>query len=310
MSRLIIHAGFHKTGTSAIQRELYNNSDLLSINNYFYPNTEPFEAHHKLLARLLNLQAHNLEEAKNDAFRTLATFKEQASGKDVLISSEMICEGLKPIVFERAITVFEQVEIHFYIRNQLELFESAYNQQVKQNGECRSILEYRPYTIDLYSHIEQFKQAFPSINTKCHLYDKRRFIGGNLISDFFEKVLGIKTSQSEKKAQGITNKSLSPIACILLRYANRVLSNNSEARQEYINKLFLAFSESEDYSYKLIPDEIEEKILQEVEFCNKRLDSEYLKAQYFSKLSVRDSDFLSDEKVFEIARSRDFEVII
>ena len=310
MSKLIIHAGFHKTGTSAIQRTLYNNEALLSKNNYFYPNTDPFEAHHKLLARLLNSQVDNFEEAKNDAYRTLATFKEQASGKDVVISSEMICEGLKPTVFEHAFEVFEQVEIHFYIRNQLELIESAYNQQVKQNGESRSLLEYKPYTVDLYSHVEQYREAYPSIVTKCHLYDKRKFIDGNLISDFFERVLEIKDPQINRETQGITNKSLSPVACLLLRYANKVLETSSEARQEYIKRLFSSFSDTSNYSYKLIPNHIEEQILREVDFCNKRLDREYLDADYFSKISVRNIEFLSDERAFEIARSKEFKVII
>ncbi|WDT85608.1 hypothetical protein [Alteromonas sp. 009811495] len=310
MSKLIIHAGFHKTGTSAIQRTLYNNKALLSSNNYFYPNSDPFEAHHKLLARLLNSQIYDLEEAKNDAYRTLATFKEQASGKDIVISSEMICEGLNPIVFERAFELFERVEIHFYIRNQLELTESAYNQQVKQNGESRSLLEYKPYTVDLYSHVEQFRQVFPSIVTKCHLYDKGEFVGGNLIFDFFERVLEIEGPEIDREAQGITNRSLSPVACILLRYANKVLATSSKARQDYIKKLFSSFSDNSDHSYKLIPDHVEEKILQEIDFCNKRLDSEYLNKDYFSKIAVRNIEFLSDEKAFEIARSKEFEVII
>lgn len=309
MSNLIIHAGFHKTGTSAIQRTLYNNEDLLSKNNYIYPKTEPFEAHHKLLARLLNLQTIDLEEAKKDAFRTIATFKEQACGKHVVVSSEMICEGLKPVVLEYALEVFDRVEIHFYIRNQLELFESAYNQQVKQNGESRSLLEYRPYTVDLYSHVDQFRQVFPSIVTKCHLYDKEKFTNGNLISDFFEKVLAIKHPKLVGKSKAITNQSLSPVACILLRHANKTLSKNSEARMRYIKSLFSVFSESEDFSFKLIPDIVEKEILEEVAFCNKKLDEEFLKINYFSKISVRDAEFLDDDRAFEIARARGFDAI-
>lgn len=309
MSNLIIHAGFHKTGTSAIQRTLCNNEDLLSEYNYFYPKTEPFEAHHKLLARLLNLQVSDLEEAKKDAYRTLATYKEQAFGKNVVISSEMICEGLNPIVFEYALKIFNRVEIHFYVRNQLELFESAYNQQVKQNGESRSLLEYRPYTIDLYSHIDQYRQAFPSIVAKCHLYDKEKFTDGNLISDFFEKVLAIKKPELVKQSKEITNKSLSPVACILLRYSNKTFAKNSESRMKYIDSLFSVFSESEDFLFKLIPDIVEKQILEEVAFCNKKIDEEFLRHKYFSRISVRDAEFLDDNRAFEIARVRAFEPI-
>ena len=64
--RLILHAGAHKTGTSTIQRALFENRGWLRARGIFYPDPRPrfgsrFRAHHALAHALARVYTGSSE---------------------------------------------------------------------------------------------------------------------------------------------------------------------------------------------------------------------------------------------------------
>src|SRR5687768_9656163 len=92
MPRLILHAGWHKTATSAIQLYAYRNREELRRRGIWYPELgrDAEKAHHQFAHAVANASKHmKLEDA-----RALARQWAQAaaaSGETVFMSAEPIC---------------------------------------------------------------------------------------------------------------------------------------------------------------------------------------------------------------------------
>jgi hypothetical protein len=146
MARLILHAGFHKTGTTAIQQFAARNRRRLQSGGVLYPRLwpatfRPLEAHHFL--------AHAV--AGNERFVTIAQTRSLVSrwqrwagqsGGQVLLSSEAVCRhqlgqaddhiDRQRAYLERLANVLEGFEVEpvLVVRRQDEFVRSLYQEHV------------------------------------------------------------------------------------------------------------------------------------------------------------------------------------
>ena len=68
MRKLILHIGRHKTGTTAIQRFLYGNPELLRANGYCYPDHGAIGfGHHDIAGALIKKNMELSEISDNEA---------------------------------------------------------------------------------------------------------------------------------------------------------------------------------------------------------------------------------------------------
>jgi hypothetical protein len=304
MSKIIIHAGLHKTGTSAIQKFLHLNRDRLLELGINYPNTAPFEAHHTLAARLCGYSKSELNLAIKDVNRTMATLKGLSPLSTLVISSEMLCEGLDPRVFKYLHKLFDKVEFHFYIRKQSDLIESAYNQQVKQNAESRLINEYTPYFENIYKQIKWFEKSVEKSKIITHIYDKALFINLDIADDFCQKVLNLNLNVEIEKLKSVkTNASLSIPACLLMTKINKIELDKS-TRKEVLKYLTTVLPASEYDNYKLLSNEDEIQLIERTSINNVLLDEEYVGFAYMSQQVERPLMTMTLEKALSIAKEK------
>lgn len=123
MKRLIIYAGFHKTGTTAIQNALYASQSQLALAGIHYPNPPKGEAHHFL--------AKSRSASSRGA--SIATLKKLLKTQDcVLVASEFFSEldsrAIDNLKFELKDCT---IDVIFSIRPVSQLVSSQYQQLVR-----------------------------------------------------------------------------------------------------------------------------------------------------------------------------------
>ena len=302
MNTLFIHAGLHKTGTSAIQDFCDLNRSFLAEHNIIYPPTYPFQAHHAFASRLKGKDAKEIKELVDQY--VVLHLSELSADSNVLISSEMLSEGTDPCFLTFFAPYFQKVKIIFYLRRQDELLESAYNQQVKQNGETRSISDYTPYMVELDKHLDWYKQTLrESDEVVVRLYEGSRMTHGNSVHDFIIHCLGIDEDRlsPQSLASMPINPSLSVPACLVMARINS-LNLSALARSRVIDFLLESFSDRSFKSLKLLADDDEKKLLMQLRESNLRLDSAYLGEAYFSSLVPRNLSYCSPSEAYLLAR--------
>jgi hypothetical protein len=132
--RLLVHAGFHKTGTTALQSSLFAVRNQLKQEGFFYPSIGG-KAHHKAIYSLMEKgwgwedrggNPPNLKVWPRFA-RSIRNFK-----KSSIISSEFLCELSETQIkkFKAALEI-EETTIYFTLRPLLKIVPSAYQQHLK-----------------------------------------------------------------------------------------------------------------------------------------------------------------------------------
>lgn len=300
MAKLIIHAGYHKTGTSAIQDTLCNNKDILWENGYFYPDPAPFNAHHEFASKLKSVST--LEDGVRGAEETLLAYKQHAKGRAVLLSSEMFSEQVDPSCFQTLPDIFDIIQIVFYIRQQDDLYESAYNQQVKQSKEFRSIEEYQPYRWDLYKLLKSYSNAIKGSYVYALEYNREVFFAGDLNADFFKRVLGLSYDVSNSTFHKKTNQSLSVVSCAILARLNK-LSITDEQRIKAINVLMSEFPIKDFEQYSLLNDNLRMELMKKSEGSNENLRRDFLRSGDFTYIN-RDKIFLDSSRLNKIIKEK------
>ena len=132
MTKLIIHAGLAKTGTTSLQSFLHRNKEHLKQScNLVYSGSflHDVSAHHKLAMLVKSLDSTMIESE-------LKKLKKESDGYTyAIVSSEEICT-LNPTQIEFLLEIvkryFYDVEILFTIRPHFSLFVGSYKQQIRE----------------------------------------------------------------------------------------------------------------------------------------------------------------------------------
>ncbi|MEW9799428.1 hypothetical protein [Alteromonas sp. CYL-A6] len=130
-----LHIGPPKTGTSAIQRWLVSNRDLLTEHGIFYPEHElgPNGISSGHLHCLLSQTDAGWEVDETKVSRLLKAFEDSGCNR-LLLSSEYFFYHIDTLV-----RLLPGVRVVAYIRCPMETYESAYNQGVKRHGKTEPL---------------------------------------------------------------------------------------------------------------------------------------------------------------------------
>lgn len=136
MSKLILHVGTHKTGTTSTQDTLALNRALLQRHGLIYPKIGPSNGHHSLVTDWIDLPKHyHHDMSATESWKRLA--KEHGpSDRTVLISTEELSRGNPNMRVDMAqlrelCSAFNEVKIICFLRNQAAFIQSIYLQVVK-----------------------------------------------------------------------------------------------------------------------------------------------------------------------------------
>lgn len=217
-SKVILHIGHGKTGTSAIQSFLATNADRLERVGVRYPSHDSFEA-----AKKGGISSGNCSSDATQAFQKIKQELKNTDGRTLLFSSEflfnqreVVCsliEGLKGNV---------EFEILMFVRNPLEMINSVYHQSVKRSGEVRSFEEVAIGERHLLEAVD-WHQALGAlgVRVKTFNYSKRK----TTVVPTFLEALGceavLEDSAATASQNRTVNRSLSFTELKLVRMANR-----------------------------------------------------------------------------------------
>jgi hypothetical protein len=147
---LYIHAGFPKSGTTALQAALRENQELLLAEGVLYPES-PNNAHHKIVSGLLHRnvgwrfnQNVGWSERKRNSERwdKFVQTVSNSSAEKILISSEFLT-GAKIEEIEKIKSSFPnfQIKVIFTLRSIFDMIPSYYQQSLKK-GSVLTFLEW------------------------------------------------------------------------------------------------------------------------------------------------------------------------
>jgi hypothetical protein len=208
MKTVFIHIGYNKTGTTAIQHFCSNNRSVLKQKyGLLYPNLSDEGisdvAHHLLSHSLLfhsgstipyyhSTEIYRMHEL--DYFWDMLISEIEGNNCDkVLISSEAFSRlrrNTKELVYIKSKLKKFNIKIVIYLRNQVEYFESTYNQGVKAgtiSTSKKSFINHLCKSINYLNEIDQWSSVFGVKNVIVKGYSKEKLKDG-IIPEFFNTI--------------------------------------------------------------------------------------------------------------------------
>lgn len=197
-SKLLLHIGPHKTGTTAIQIALQGATQELLQKSIFFDSLEAYAGRNShQLADILST------DRKNEAINTLE--KIEGSGEFRVISSENFSRlKLEDVKFLKENLQFDDVRIIYFLRNPLLRIKSDWQELVK-HGYRFTFLEFiagrlaRPINDRMLNdevRISPWREIFGADNVDIHLYDQI----DDVVSYFFDYYFGIKKKNTKNRA--------------------------------------------------------------------------------------------------------------
>ena len=298
MSRITLHIGTQKTGTTALQTFLGENSEKLALQGFCFPTA--LAKHPGILkdrnAYFLTMLVANAvapdrvsEEELELCRKNKDSFIELTrDAEHVILSDEMFWrEGALRVGFWKELKRqldemgFDDVDFVVYLRRQDEFIASLWNQRVKSGvrltTSCASYAK-SDASRDLMDYakvIAEIEDAFTSGCVRVRVYKRDELIGRDVRSDFCS-VMGIDSSQGFTMEEEKPNLGMSNNITEIKRVANR----NESYRQ---TDNFLSTSAQQVSAQarikdatSLLPPEIREEILQRYASGNEQIARTYL----------------------------------
>ena len=240
---LHLHAGFHKTGSTAIQNYLFDN-DVDSRYHYFHsgiPNSSLIikQAFKNDLANHQGFRKKNLSPKKESDIRVRARARIEKIVRDIdrphtILSAESLgiltAEEIGQVC-EYFSRYYRDMRVYIYIRPLKSRVESAFQEKLKTRY---SSLEEK-FPISFQKSIGSFDQIFGRDHVKVSKFSREGFPGGSVINHFLNQI-GI---EAELSGQSEANTSLSLPAIQLLYVYRKFFPDRHKDDDKRLQKLEL-----------------------------------------------------------------------
>jgi hypothetical protein len=223
VTRVLLHIGSHKTGTTYLQQGFVALRAALRDAGIDYPTAwqDHLHGHHSLVRALARDEA-----GTGDRLRGLAE-QADAQGLALLLSSENF-ETLENAAVQRLATALagHAIEVVYFARRWSGLLPSAWQEEVKQGGEATYpafLLNHLadPQSSSLLNHgivLDRYAQAFGQEAIRVVAYDGVIEAGDDLLAFFLRKVLQIGIDLPP--AAGRINRALPTVDVEIIRALN------------------------------------------------------------------------------------------
>ena len=238
-NHLVIHAGSHKTGSSAIQRYLFDNQSCLGATRYLNrgkPNASPWmlQAFKHDFAALPAFRHRQLGAVKSTAMREraralLAEQSAQSTAPLCILSAEAIGtlngEELRAL-HDCVAPFFSRVSLHQYFRPLKSRMESAFQEKLKHGATTLK----QKFPLAYIHTLELQDGVFGADNVKSYKYDSGQFPEGDVVLHFLQQ-MGIEPVSDG--AAAAVNEGLS-LPAIQLLYVYRMFYPSQAARDRRV----------------------------------------------------------------------------
>jgi hypothetical protein len=225
---LVIHIGFGKTGTTALQQFFVDNGKRLLQHGIYYPRSgrRAETAHHYLAtaARPGGGTGYESQKGWQAEVADLVAEAGQTPAQTILLSSEVFSGRMIFRELELLKRHFNHITIVMYVRRQDDLIMSSYQQWIKDSTFHLDYEKMEPLPYLFYksaNHWRDFLKGHPG-RIVPRAYEKGQFIGGTIFSDFIASVFGIEQLDGFVLPNGsVSNPRLSESALEFKRRLNR-----------------------------------------------------------------------------------------
>lgn len=232
---VIIHIGVPKTGSTAIQKYLFNHQKELQKTGLDYHETHAkdgenpdYWAHHLLAHKWGGwMKPETFPITPDEAWEVLRKDATSGDNKTILISSERFADLFASKRVEEILEFIKttlapaQVKIFAYVRNQTVLAESFYKQQVKVGIQVPPVDFYLktkiPGFLDFYGMFEKCAKVIGRENIMVRSYENDIAKDGDIIYGFMQ-VFGMKVSKKMQPESVKYNTSTSTLSTALLSH--------------------------------------------------------------------------------------------
>ncbi|MDO6691919.1 hypothetical protein Q4574_01425 [Aliiglaciecola sp. 3_MG-2023] len=215
--KVFIHIGPPKTGTSAIQKWLSNNTIFLKEKGIFYPQHET-DNNGVSSGNVLNIFERTVDKKlvlSPQKVDRVVTDCESSGCKILLLSSEFFFFQITELL-----SVFPEAKFIAYIRFPLDVIESSYNQSVKRHSEVKALgIAEEPQAYHL-RQLELMLGKFTQESFLIRFYSKNIFYKGDIVCDFLS-IFGIEVEPESK--QIVVNPSYTFESLEVKRWLNQFL---------------------------------------------------------------------------------------
>lgn len=299
MTKLILHIGTHKTGTTAIQQFCEANTVALAENGILYPLFDvrwPQRVFRSRNAFFLNrraLRTLGVEDAAPDTDqiktceREMRRLLKASDAPTVLLSDERMWysgalhKGYWEAVRDAARKFgFEGIEIIVYLRRQDLFAESLWNQFVKATKKTETLQDYLNggnirAACDYYAGVKRLEAVFGKDAVRVAIYDRDKLKNHDVVDDFCYRIGLPLSGDYEQPVKSGGNERLNNNLVEL----KRIMNQSSEHQQ--LNNAFgpaLAHAMLVDTwtpDTHMLTDEQRQKFLEPYKKGNKQLAKEY-----------------------------------
>lgn len=281
MKRAILHIGTEKTGTTSIQKFLYENRIKLGAKGILFSETAGYLSNQNLVVYAKkapesdlappSLDVHNRSDLSlwKDQFAVkhsaeVVAFQQRHTDSTVIYSAEHLQSRLTTISeIKRAARLlrpmFDQIEVLVYLRRQDRYALSAHSTAVRAGGQndfaFESVNAEGPY-YNYRELLENWSEVFGEDAVRVRLFEKSRLIGRDVVEDF-QSVTGVDQLDLALAAPDSVNEALSHTALSLLRRFNELQEGdaclNGKSKQQVRPRLLDAVQAIDDDFGKVLP---------------------------------------------------------
>lgn len=327
MKTLWLHIGMAKTASTAIQTFCSENAKLLEREGFCYP---IFSISYPGISRAHNgcflLKVIKDSDGTRDVNQEAANFQEGMktvhklfkSYDNVILSNEIIWRGMdvdKKDFWELMIKEAQKgdfnIRVIVYLRRQDSFISSNWNQLVKRQWTEETFEHYISRVdrtmLNYYDKLERMAALIGKENIIVRRFDREKFIGGNIYSDFLDAV-GISITNEYVITKEVRNTSLYGNTHEIKRVLNSIPQIKDRAAQTFLVNILQEFSSlsKEKYPSEMFSKEEANALLEDYASGNKKIAEEYLhepNAELFDKVQKellkwqKDNPYMADDVI-------------
>lgn len=287
--KILLHIGWLKTGSTAIQQFLHANRDaILQRTGILYPGAGVHTvAHHLAAWSLQEPLAHawakeiGFKSTPEEVFGEIFREAQQARAKSLIVSSEVFCQtSFYRISRLAGMLAGHEVRVIAYLRRQDDYVESAYKQVVR--GHVRFAKKFQHFAAKQLSHgrldyegrFLEWETQFPGVAITIRPYERERFPDRNVVLDFL-RVAGIPADAGWDFSSTDANLSLSAQSTRALAWINANVPLAAPEHERVVEALRAVEAAEGDTSRTLFTCAGRSALMRSLDESNRRLFRRY-----------------------------------